>query len=132
MIEGTLLDNIVMGDSNCLPDMERIRQVLCLASLDHFVDTLPKGVHTPVGEGGSLLSGGQRQRLGIARALYKKAEILMFDEATSSLDENTEHAINESILRLSEECPGLTLLFISHRPESLAICRRIVDISTIQ
>ena len=78
------------------------------------------------------MSGGQRQRLGIARALYKKAEILMFDEATSSLDENTEHAINESILRLSEECPGLTLLFISHRPESLAICRRIVDISTIQ
>ena len=132
MIEGTLLDNIVMGDSNCSPDMERVRQALCLASLDHFVDTLPKGVYTPVGEGGSLLSGGQRQRLGIARALYKKAEILMFDEATSSLDESTEHTINDSIIRLAEECPGLTLLFISHRPESLAICRRIVDISNIQ
>lgn len=133
MIEGTLLDNIVMaGSSNSQPDMERIEHVLRLASLDHFVKTLSKGIHTSVGEGGSLLSGGQRQRLGIARALYKKAEILMFDEATSSLDENTEHSINESIVRLSEECPGLTLLVISHRPESLSICRKIVDISNIQ
>lgn len=133
MIEGTLLDNIVMaGSSNSQPDMERIEHVLRLASLDHFVKTLSKGVHTSVGEGGSLLSGGQRQRLGIARALYKKAEVLMFDEATSSLDENTEHSINESIVRLSEECPGLTLLVISHRPESLSICRKIVDICNIQ
>lgn len=132
MIEGTLLDNIVMACGDIKPDMERIKEVLRLASLDRFVNTLPKGVYTPVGEGGSLLSGGQRQRLGIARALYKKSEILMFDEATSSLDENTEHTINESIIRLSEECPGLTLLVISHRPESLAICRRIVDICNIQ
>lgn len=131
MIEGTLLDNIVMGIDK-YPDMERIKHVLRLASLDRFVATLPKGVFTLVGEGGSLLSGGQRQRLGIARALYKKAEILMFDEATSSLDETTEHLINDSIIRLSEECPGLTLLVISHRPESLAVCRRIVDICNIQ
>ena len=132
MVEGTLLDNIVMGYNSEHPDMDRIDRVLRLASLDHFVATLPKGIHTPVGEGGSLLSGGQRQRLGIARALYKEAEILMFDEATSSLDENTEHAINDSIIRLSEECPGLTLLVISHRPESLSVCRRIVDIPNIQ
>lgn len=133
MIEGSLLDNIVMaGCSNSQPDMVRIEFVLRLASLDHFVKTLPNGVHTSVGEGGSLLSGGQRQRLGIARALYKKAEILMFDEATSSLDENTERSINESIVRLSKECPGLTLLVISHRPESLSICREIVDICNIQ
>ena len=132
MVEGTLLDNIIMGYNSEHPDMDRINRVLRLASLDHFVATLPKGIHTPVGEGGSLLSGGQRQRLGIARALYKEAEILMFDEATSSLDENTEHAINDSIIRLSEECPGLTLLVISHRPESLSVCRRIVDIPNIQ
>lgn len=77
------------------------------------------------------MSGGQRQRLGIARALYKKVDILMFDEATSSLDENTEHSINESIIKLSEECPDLTLLIISHRPESLDICRKIIDISNL-
>ena len=112
--------------------MERVKQVLRLASLDRFVETLPEGVFTPVGEGGSLLSGGQRQRLGIARALYKRAEILMFDEATSSLDEATEHLINDSIVRLSEECPGLTLLVISHRPESLSVCRKIIDICNMQ
>ncbi|WP_337941962.1 ABC transporter ATP-binding protein [Parabacteroides sp.] len=131
MVEGSLLDNIIMGSEEC-NNMERVKQVLHLASLDSFVATLPEGVFTSVGEGGSLLSGGQRQRLGIARALYKRAEILMFDEATSSLDEATEHLINDSIVRLSEECPGLTLLVISHRPESLAVCRRIVDICNLQ
>lgn len=131
MVEGTLLDNIIMGSEEC-NSMARVKQVLRQASLDRFVETLPKGVFTPVGEGGSLLSGGQRQRLGIARALYKRAEILMFDEATSSLDEATEHLINDSIVRLSEECPGLTLLVISHRPESLSVCRKIVDICNMQ
>ena len=131
MVEGSLLDNIIMGSDEC-NSMERVKQVLRLASLDRFVETLPEGVFTPVGEGGSLLSGGQRQRLGIARALYKRAEILMFDEATSSLDEETEHLINDSIVRLSEECPGLTLLVISHRPESLSVCRKIIDICNMQ
>ena len=128
MIEGTLLDNITMGVDRTKIDRERAGEAIRLASLDSFITTLPYGLDTPIGEGGCLLSGGQRQRLGIARALYKQAEILMFDEATSSLDETTEHAINDAIVRLSEECPGLTLLVISHRSESLAVCRKIVDI----
>lgn len=131
MIEGTLLDNIAMGVDGVEIDRDRAREAIRLASLDHFIKTLPQGLDTPIGEGGCLLSGGQRQRLGIARALYKQAEILMFDEATSSLDETTEHAINGAIVRLSEECPGLTLLIISHRSESLAICRKIVDIQEL-
>lgn len=128
MIEGTLLDNITMGLNDMKVDRIRAREAIRLASLDTFIKTLPQGLDTPVGEGGCMLSGGQRQRLGIARALYKQAEILMFDEATSSLDETTEHAINDAIVRLSEECPGLTLLVISHRSESLAVCRKIVDV----
>lgn len=131
MIEGTLLDNIAMGVDGMEINRDRAREAIRLASLDHFIKTLPQGLDTPIGEGGCLLSGGQRQRLGIARALYKQAEILMFDEATSSLDETTEHAINGAIVRLSEECPGLTLLVISHRSESLAICRKIVDIQEL-
>lgn len=131
MIEGTLLDNIVMSLGGRTIDRERAESVICLASLDGFIKTLPLGLDTPVGEGGCLLSGGQRQRLGIARALYKQAEILMFDEATSSLDEMTEHAINDAIIRLSEECPELTLLVISHRSESLAVCRKIVDLKDL-
>lgn len=131
MIEGTLRDNIVMTSEREMVDRERVEYAVRLASLDSFVKTLPQGIDTPIGEGGCLLSGGQRQRLGIARALYKQAEILMFDEATSSLDETTEHAINDAIVRLSEECPGLTLLVISHRSESLAVCRKVVDINEL-
>lgn len=131
MIEGSLLDNIAMSADERTIDRERAESVICLASLDSFIKTLPHGLDTPIGEGGCLLSGGQRQRLGIARALYKQAEILMFDEATSSLDETTEHAINDAIVRLSDECPGLTLLVISHRPESLAVCRKIVDLNDL-
>lgn len=129
MIEGTLLDNIVMGFGKT--DKTRVEQVLRQACLDDFIKTLPQGIDTPVGEGGCLLSGGQRQRLGIARALYKQAEILMFDEATSSLDETTEHVINDTIVHLSEECPGLTLLVISHRLESLSVCRKVIDIQKL-
>lgn len=131
MIEGTLLDNIVMSSGEEKVDLARVELVVRQAYLDSFIRTLPQGVDTPVGEGGCLLSGGQRQRLGIARALYKQAEILMFDEATSSLDCTTEHAINDAIVHLSEECPGLTLLVISHRVESLAVCRRVIDIQEL-
>ena len=131
MIEGTLRDNIVMTSERERVDRARVEYAVRLASLDSFVKTLPQGIDTPIGEGGCLLSGGQRQRLGIARALYKQAEILMFDEATSSLDETTEHAINDAIVRLLEECPGLTLLVISHRSESLAVCRKVVDINEL-
>lgn len=131
MIEGTLLDNVTMSSDKEKVDREWVKHVLHLASLDAFINTLPQGVDTPVGEGGCLLSGGQRQRLGIARALYKQADILMFDEATSSLDETTEHAINDAIVRLSEECPGLTLLVISHRLESLVVCRKVIDIQEL-
>lgn len=131
MIEGTLLDNIAMSSEKEIIDRARVEYAVRLASLDTFIKTMPQGIDTLVGEGGCLLSGGQRQRLGIARALYKQAEILMFDEATSSLDETTEHAINDAIVRLSEECPGLTLLVISHRSESLAVCRKVVDIQEL-
>lgn len=131
MIEGTLLDNIVMSADLENSDRERVEEVVRQACLDSFIKTLPLGVDTPIGEGGCLLSGGQRQRLGIARALFKQAEILMFDEATSSLDEPTEHAINDAIVHLSKECPGLTLLVISHRSESLAVCRKVIDIQEL-
>ena len=133
MIEGTLLDNIVMGlDNSSFSDHSHLEEVLKLASLDKFVHSLPDGVDTIVGEGGCLLSGGQRQRLGIARALYKNAEILLFDEATSSLDTDTEKAINDAIVHLAEQRKDLTLLVISHRAESLAVCRKIVNIESVQ
>ena len=75
-----------------------------------------------------LLSGGQRQRIGIARALYKNASVLLFDEATSSLDSRTEREIVEAVERLSERHSELTILIISHREQTLGFCDRIIDI----
>ncbi|MFR7603667.1 MAG: ATP-binding cassette domain-containing protein [Alistipes shahii] len=83
----------------------------------------PWGIDTPVGECGSRLSGGQRQRIGIARALYRRADVLFFDEATSALDSRTEGEINRSIAAIAARNPGLTLLVIAHRETSPRILR---------
>jgi ATP-binding cassette subfamily B protein len=79
--------------------------------------------HSYVGEGGIKLSGGQKQRIGIARALYKNANILIFDEATSALDDQTESIIIDTIKNLSRT---LTIIIIAHRPKSIEICDRII------
>ena len=75
------------------------------------------------------LSGGQKQRIGIARALYKKAEVLFFDEATSALDSRTESEINQALEELSEQYHELTLIIIAHRETSLKVCDRIFDLN---
>ena len=93
-----------------------------------LVASLPQGTDTVTGEAGCRLSGGQRQRIGIARALYKNASVLLFDEATSSLDSRTEREIVEAVERLSERHSELTILIISHREQTLGFCDRIIDI----
>jgi ABC-type multidrug transport system fused ATPase/permease subunit len=108
-------------------DKERLYRSLEQASLSDLVDRLPQGIHTEVGEQGSRLSGGQRQRLGIARALYHNAEILVFDEATSNLDNETEREVTESINRLSHT--DYTLFIVAHRITTLKNCDRIFEIS---
>lgn len=85
---------------------------------------------TPIGECGCRLSGGQRQRIGIARALYKQADVLFFDEATSSLDSRTEEEVNRSIAELSDENKELTIIVIAHRDSSLDYCDRVITIGT--
>ena len=90
-------------------------------SLKFFIDSLELGIDTHVGEGGGLISGGQKQRIGIARALYNKPELLVFDEATSSLDLETEKEILKEIYALKKE---FTLIFISHRESSIKYCDR--------
>ena len=96
------------------------------AQIDSFVNTLPKGFNTLVGERGVRLSGGQRQRIAVARALYSKANLLVFDEATSALDSNTERAIINSINKLSK---NLTVIMIAHRLSTVKNCDRIFEIS---
>ncbi len=127
LTDGTIAENVALAGES---DRERVVEALKAASLAGFVASLPAGIDTRVGEGGCRLSGGQRQRIGIARALYKGADVLFFDEATSSLDSKTESEINEALQLLSEQRADLTLVVISHRESTLAYCDRIVELTT--
>ena len=98
-----------------------------IPSLSDFVDSLPDGIDTHLGESGCNLSGGQRQRVGIARALYKHVEVLFFDEATSALDSHTEQEVKKTISELSLLYKELTIVMIAHRKSSLDICDRIIE-----
>lgn len=120
----TLAQNIALGDDNI--DTERLNRAIELADIKEFIDSLPEGVESRIGEQGCRLSGGQQQRIGIARALYKGCDILLFDEATSSLDNHTEENINNAIRRLSTNNRELTIVVIAHRKSSLEYCDRII------
>ena len=128
LIDGTILANIALGCDEDAIDTDRINRAIDMANLREFVDSLPNGVHSRIGECGALLSGGQRQRIGIARALYKRADILFFDEATSSLDNETERGINDSVRTLAQNDTELTIVIIAHRESSLDCCDRIIEI----
>ena len=123
----TLAENITLGNNENI-DLSRLNQAVEMADLTEFVATLPEGINTPIGELGARLSGGQRQRIGIARALYKGADILFFDEATSSLDNHTEENINNAIRRLSNTNSSLTIVVIAHRESSLEYCNRRITL----
>ncbi len=126
--DNTILANIALGCDEASIDIDRVNKAVDMANLREFVDSLPNGLQSRIGECGALLSGGQRQRIGIARALYKRADILFFDEATSSLDSDTERGINESIETLSRNDDQLTIIIIAHRESSLDCCDRIIEI----
>ena len=128
LTDSTLLANIALGEESDQVDMERLREAVRMASLEEFVAQLPSGLNSRIGECGALLSGGQRQRIGIARALYKGADVLFFDEATSSLDNATEQSINASIEALSQANKSLTIVVIAHRESSLSYCDKIITL----
>lgn len=128
IMEGTLADNIALGHPQA--DRVKVAQVLEQVQLGRWAEELPQGLDTPLGEYGNRLSGGQKQRIGIARALYKEAEVLFFDEATSALDNRTEREINHALEQLSLGHRELTLVVIAHRESSLAFCDRIFDLDT--
>ena len=122
LIDESIRDNIAFGiDRDKISD-ERIWEVLEEAQLKEFVEELPEGLDTTIGDRGVRLSGGQRQRIGIARALYNDPEILVFDEATSALDTETEAAVMEAVEHLRGRC---TLLMIAHRTSTLSGCDRV-------
>ncbi|WP_460796856.1 ABC transporter ATP-binding protein [Microbacterium sp. GXF0217] len=121
LFEGSIRENIAYGLEN--PPEERLRQALIDSNAAEFVDRLPDGWDTIVGERGSRLSGGQRQRLAIARALVRDPRILLLDEATSALDPESEGLVKEALSRLMR---GRTTLVVAHRLSTIREADRIV------
>ena len=119
----SIVKNIALGSEHSAIDPERVRWAARLARADEFIDGLPQGYDTLLGERGVRLSGGQRQRIGIARALYKKAPLLILDEATNALDQETEDAVLDSIDGMGSE---ITLIMIAHRTSSIERCDTLV------
>jgi ABC-type bacteriocin/lantibiotic exporter with double-glycine peptidase domain len=123
--EGTIKENIAFGIDEENIEEELIREVVHLSELDGLVAVLPNGLDTPMGELGKLVSGGERQRIGIARALYRRPNLLVLDEATSSLDVQTEAAIVQTISNLNGK---ITTVTIAHRLSTIEHCQKVVVI----
>ncbi len=119
LIDESIRDNIAFGIDGDKIDDQRIWEVLEEAQLKEFVEELPEGLDTTIGDRGVRMSGGQRQRLGIARALYHNPEILVFDEATSALDNDTEKAVMDAINSFHGK---KTMVIIAHRLNTIAKC----------
>ncbi|MCM1251774.1 MAG: ABC transporter ATP-binding protein/permease [Clostridium sp.] len=119
LVDESIRDNIAFGIDADKIDEKRIWEVLEEAQLKEFVEELPEGLNTTIGDRGVRISGGQRQRLGIARALYHDPEILVFDEATSALDNDTEKAVMDAVNSFHGK---KTMVIIAHRLNTIAKC----------
>ena len=126
MLDDTIKRNVCFGIKDTEIDENQLMKVLKEASLESFVQALPDGIETQIGERGVRLSGGQRQRIGIARALYRNPQLLVLDEATSALDNETEAAVMESINRLQGE---KTMIIIAHRLTTIQNCEHIYRVN---
>ena len=125
LADTTIAENIAFGVPLDQIDQTRVRQSAQKAQIAQTIESWDQQYNTRVGERGVRLSGGQRQRIGIARALYKQADVIVFDEATSALDNDTECAVMQAIESLSE---GLTVLIVAHRLTTLKNCTHIVEL----
>ena len=125
-LDGTLLENITMRQDENEVQSQVIESVLAKSGLSDWIETLPNGLRTRAGENGLALSGGQRQRLSFARALYTQPKLLILDEATSSLDSETEAIINETLLSMKGD---ITLVTIAHRLSTARLASKVVYIA---
>ena len=122
LTDDSISSNIAFGVEDDLIDEAGLNSAIKMSSLMSFIESLPLGVKTIVGENGVRLSGGQRQRIGIARALYNNPSLLIFDEATSALDLETEKKIMDTIYEISND---RTLIIVTHRLDTLKYCNKV-------
>jgi ATP-binding cassette subfamily B protein len=125
LADSSIAENIAFGEPADRIDLERVHRAARMAQIADIIESWPEGYDTFVGERGVRLSGGQRQRIGIARALYRQADVLVFDEATSALDNDTEAAVMQAVEQLGGE---LTILIIAHRLGTLRHCDQVVEL----
>ena len=123
LIFKNILENVAFGMKRESINYEQIIKAAKIAEIYEFIESLPYGFNTIVGEGGIKLSGGQKQRIGIARALYNKKKLIILDEATSSLDKITERKFMNSIYNLGKD---ITLIIIAHRESTIERCDRCI------
>ena len=116
LIDATIKENIAFGEMRDEIDMDKVKQACKLSQIDDFIESRPEKYNEIMGENGIRLSGGQRQRIGIARALYKKASVMVLDEATSALDNKTEKILMQTIAELHGQ---QTILIIAHRLDTI-------------
>ena len=121
--DSTMAENIAFAEDRSKINIEQVIACSKLANIHDFISNLPNGYDFKVGEGGKSLSGGQKQRVGIARALYNDPDLIIYDEATSSLDLETEKTVLESVQKIAER---KTVILISHNPESIEFCDKII------
>lgn len=122
LFNGNIISNIAIGEIKA--DMNRIIEVCNKLKILSFIENLPQGFHTKIGENGTYLSGGERQRIAIARALYRDPDIIAFDEASTSLDSFSEHILEEVIQQLLKD--GKTLILVTHRIIKLSNVDRVL------
>lgn len=125
LADSSIAENIAFGVLPDQIDMDRVKKAASKAMISDFIESRKNNYNEIVGERGVRLSGGQRQRIGIARALYKKANIIIFDEATSALDNETEEIVMETIRNLGND---LTLIIVAHRLTTLKDCTKIIEL----
>jgi ATP-binding cassette subfamily B protein len=126
LTDSSIAENIAFGIRREEIDMAKVRQAAAQAQIAAFIESSQDGYNSFAGERGIRLSGGQRQRIGIARALYKDAQVLVFDEATSALDTQTESLLMQSVKNLSG---NFTTIIIAHRLKTVSQCDRIIEVS---
>ena len=125
LMDSTIASNIAFGINEKEINKKRVEEVIKMSQLNDFIDSLPEGINTYVGESGVRLSGGQKQRIGMARALYNDPPILVLDEATSALDNETEIELMKSVLKLKND---KTIIIVAHRLSTLKYCNKIYEI----